>query len=383
MNCKVGDTLGGYQLIAECGRGAYGSVFLAQNLLTGERYALKTVATAGRNFERELKGLTQYKSACRRTDLLQIYHVEQQEGFFFYTMDAADNYNGEGDYIPDTLAVRLKNSGRLAPEAVKKMAQELFEDLRCLHSKGLCHRDVKPDNILWINGKATLGDVGLVSDCSQTRLAGTPGFIPAEVTAGVREFEAKDDFYALGKSIYCAVTGLPVTQYPSFPDSGTLTGTGELIQLYNKLCGFESEGLFQKAPSAPFGRELWWFVALGIGVICVGAFIFFTGRKALIPPVPQVSPPPPVQPAVQPQAPQKVVPRRPAVNSAPETQEEWERKWNRRMREARENAHSTVHLVQGGRNFEERRAIAEEQLRRRIEMLQRRKDSEAKRYGYY
>ena len=29
---------------------------------------------------------------------------------------------------------------------------------------------------------------------------------------------------------------MPVSQYPEFPDSGTLTNTGELIQLYNKLC---------------------------------------------------------------------------------------------------------------------------------------------------
>lgn len=238
-------------LLAECGKGAYGSVFFAENVLTKQQVALKTISQSGHNYERELKGLCQYQSICRHSDLLQIYHVEKKEDFLFYTMDAADNYNPEGEYIPDTLAVRLKNSGRLAPETVWQMAQELLTDLNYLHSKGFCHRDIKPDNILWINGKATLGDIGLVTDTQNTVLAGTPGFIPAEVLSGIREFEFWDDFYALGKTIYCAVTGLPVTQYPEFPQSGTLTGTGKLIKLYNQLCAGEKADFTPSAGLKP------------------------------------------------------------------------------------------------------------------------------------
>ena len=47
MNYKVGDTLGGYTLLAECGKGAYGSVFLAENTLTKQQVALKIVYHAG------------------------------------------------------------------------------------------------------------------------------------------------------------------------------------------------------------------------------------------------------------------------------------------------------------------------------------------------
>ena len=164
MNYKAGDKLGSYTLLAECGKGAYGSVFLAENALTRQQVALKIVYHAGRNSDRELKGLIKYQNLCKHTNLLQIYHVGGKENFFFYTMDAADNRNTPGDYVPDTLAKRLKENGRLAPEVVKKMAQELLGDLNVLHNKGLFHRDIKPDNILWIDGKATLGDIGLVTD---------------------------------------------------------------------------------------------------------------------------------------------------------------------------------------------------------------------------
>lgn len=236
MIFKVGNTIGPYLLLAECGNGAYGTVFLAENAVTKRRYALKIVYRNGRTCDRELNGLSRYQLICPKTNLLQIYHVEEHEEFFYYTMDPADDCGGIECYVPDTLTNRLKKQGKLQPDVVKQMFLELQDALHVLHQKGLFHRDIKPDNIFWINGRATLGDIGLVTDGQHTTCAGTPGFLPPEILAGFREFRAEDDFYALGKVIYCAVTGLPVSHYPAFPDSGTLNGTGELIALYNRLC---------------------------------------------------------------------------------------------------------------------------------------------------
>lgn len=149
MKFKIGDVIGSYRLDAECGMGAYGEVFIAESTATHRRVALKIVFRHGRNCERELRGLTVYQEVCRRTDLLQIYHVENCGEYLYYTMDAADNLNaGADEYVPDTLANRLRTSGRLSAEAVRKMADELTVCLNILHGKGLLHRDVKPDNIL-------------------------------------------------------------------------------------------------------------------------------------------------------------------------------------------------------------------------------------------
>ena len=240
MKFEIGDTIGAYRLNAECGQGAYGKVFLAESMLTHRRVALKVVFRHGRSCERELRGLAVYQEVCRRTDLLQIYHVEDCGEYFYYTMDAADDLNaGNGEYVSDTLANRLRASGKLSAGAVRRMAEELAACLHTLHDKGVLHRDVKPDNILWIDGEAKLGDIGLVTADGSTRLAGTPGFLPPEVLAGAREYEKQDDFYALGKVVYCALTGNPVEEYPSFPDSRTLGDCGDLVLLYNRLCGGE------------------------------------------------------------------------------------------------------------------------------------------------
>lgn len=253
MSCKVGDTLGSYTLLCECGQGAYGSVFLAENTFTKRRVALKIICSQGRSCERELNGLIQYQTVCPRTNLLQIYHVEKGDDCFWYTMDAADNLSAEeGKYIPDTLANRLREQRRLPTDAVRRMADELIANLETLHRRGLLHRDLKPDNILWIDGSATLGDIGLVTDATNVSLVGTPGFLPPEVLAGIREYRQADDYYSLGKVIYCALTGMPVEKYPAYPASLTLCGGADMIRLYNNLCsGSVPETAFQ----APFPRR--------------------------------------------------------------------------------------------------------------------------------
>src|SRR5574344_1556879 len=105
---QVGDILGGCKLLKECGQGAFGSVFLAENLSTHLPYALKILYKPGYRFERELTGLTEYQKKCRHSSLMRIYQVDQNAECIFYTMDAADNLNGSGEYLPDTLGNRLR-----------------------------------------------------------------------------------------------------------------------------------------------------------------------------------------------------------------------------------------------------------------------------------
>ena len=276
MKYDVGSQIGDYTLLAHCGKGAYGMVFLAENSVTHQKVALKIIHTFSQNFERELKGLQQYQQICRGTNLLQIYHVGKGEDFFYYTMDAADPI-GEKEYIPKTLANILQKHGKLQVEEIRAMTESIFDCLKILHSKGVMHRDIKPENILYVDGLAVLGDIGLITDHGQTTLAGTPGFIPPEVLAGLRDYETQDDFYALGKVLYCALTGLPVTQYPSFPASGTLTGAGEIIKLYTKLCAGEKFVLTAKSGKH---RRKWYIIGVAAMLLfAVGIFYLLAERQ--------------------------------------------------------------------------------------------------------
>ena len=222
MIYRNGDRLCNCTLLQKCGSGSYGEVWLAEDAI-GTRVALKIIANRGSYSERELAGLRNYKE-CNHPNLLKIRYVEITDDRICYTMDAADDLNrGEGEYLPDTLANRLQRSGRLDGKEIALMLDGLLAGLEELHRRKLVHRDIKPDNILWVNGRATLADAGLIAPDGKGSLVGTPGFLSPKLMAGRGSADASDDFYALGKVIYCALTGLPVREYPGLPEDMTIS----------------------------------------------------------------------------------------------------------------------------------------------------------------
>ena len=234
MTCNAGDTICNCTLLQKCGDGAYGEVWLAHDAI-GTRVALKIIKNGGRYSERELAGLKNYKD-CNHPNLLKIRYVEITDAQIICIMDAADDLNhGNGEYKPDTLANRLRKYGRLDGKEITDMLDGLLSGLEELHKHGLVHRDIKPDNILWVNGRATLADVGLIAFEGAGSLVGTPGFLSPRVLEG-NPAEASDDFYALGKVIYCALTGLAVSEYPSIPADMTISVDANLNKVLRTSC---------------------------------------------------------------------------------------------------------------------------------------------------
>lgn len=218
---------GVYETLVRCGRGAYGEVFLAENTLTGGRFALK-VLDPGRE-TRELEGLIRCRE-CRHENLIRIHHIDRTaDGRLYYTMDAADNATPNGTpYVPDTLALRLEKSGALPVAEVKRLAGSLLSGLGALHRAGLIHRDIKPENIIFVDGVPVLSDIGLAAFSSSASLIGTPAFIRPEVLIGKQPFDEKSDFYSLGMTVYCALTGWSPEKYPHLPDDLPSSGAGML-----------------------------------------------------------------------------------------------------------------------------------------------------------
>lgn len=305
MKYDVGDRIGSYQLLYLCGEGAYGRVFLVRNVLTQHQVALKLLPLSAKVTARELQGLKNYRE-CRHPNLLQIHHIDQAEGVLYYTMDAADNLAGTGGgYEPDTLAARLAHRKSLPAGEVAKMAAELLEGLDCLHRRNLLHRDIKPDNILWVDGRATLADIGLTTDSRNASLVGTPGFMSGELLSGKRPANREDDLYALGKVIYCALTGCAVCDYPHYPQSVTISEAAPLIRAYTAACrspstvksSQEMKRLLTAPPEAAVKcrRHVWLRAAglLALPVAAAAVFVFSRQTEAeAAAQAPQTVPPP-------------------------------------------------------------------------------------------
>ena len=232
-----------YTLLQSCGKGAYGQVWLAQSQ-TNKLVALKYVANSQAG-DREFEGLLNYSQLPESPHLIRILHLGKLEDGFFYTMELADGLYSQGSYVPETLAERLKRTKRLPVTEVMDLATAMLSALGTLHDEGMVHRDLKPENILYVNDTPKLSDVGLVRSSEQTvSLGGTLGFIPPErlKPGNSAAYNASDDLYALGKVLYCALTGNAVEKFPSVPpEMINNTLCCHLNQIILKACGNEDD----------------------------------------------------------------------------------------------------------------------------------------------
>ena len=90
MEYRTGDVIGAYRLLAQCGKGSFGQVFLAENLFSGQTVALKLLTGTGKAMQKELDGLIRFRS-CRHPNLLPILHIDKVDNRLYYTMPPADN----------------------------------------------------------------------------------------------------------------------------------------------------------------------------------------------------------------------------------------------------------------------------------------------------
>jgi serine/threonine protein kinase len=210
------------------GEGAYGKVWLARNA-AGQWRALKAVYLANFEentdpYEREFSGIKKYQPVSdKHPGLLRVEFVsEKQKGYFYYVMELGDplepGWEGEpSTYKPrDLVSERARSHGRRLPvrECVR-IGLALSDALDFLHGQGLTHRDIKPQNIIFVSGQPKLADMGLITDIrppdQERTLVGTPGYMPPPPE---RPGTPQADIYALGMVLYVLSTGRSAAFFP-------------------------------------------------------------------------------------------------------------------------------------------------------------------------
>jgi serine/threonine protein kinase len=262
-----------YELIRRIGHGAYGDVWLARSQATGALRAAKIVwrhtFEDAKPFQREFAGIQNFERISREhPSQLALFHIGRNEagGYFYYVMELADsipvsddvkslafqeseirNLKFEikseppcvGSYVAHTLRADLEK-GRLPAEKALEIGLALSEALSHLHSHSLVHRDVKPSNVIFVNGRPKLADIGLVTDASdQCSIVGTEGYLPPEGPG-----TPQADIFALGKVLYEAATGLDRREFPKLPEDlrawSDAAQVFELNEIILKACAQDS-----------------------------------------------------------------------------------------------------------------------------------------------
>jgi WD40 repeat protein len=213
-----------HDLLRLIGRGSYGEVWLARNIM-GTYRAVKIIRRnafdSDSPFEREFAGIKKFEPISRThsgfVDILQIGR-NQEERCLYYVMEAADDLDlGQAidpdKYVPRTLGKALGRIKRFSVEQCVQMGLALCQALDHLHRNGLVHRDVKPSNIVFVNGVPKLADIGLVTESNNAHsFVGTEGFIPPE---GPGSEQA--DIFSLGKALYEIAAGRDRLDFPALP----------------------------------------------------------------------------------------------------------------------------------------------------------------------
>lgn len=187
-------------------RGAFGKVYLAQDMKTKKRMACKLIPVD------QFKPSDVEIQACfRHENIAELYGAVLWGDTVHLFMEA-----GEGGSVLE----KLESCGPMREFEIIWVTKHVLKGLDFLHSKKVIHHDIKPSNIVFMSTKAVLVDFGLSVQMTEDvylpkDLRGTEIYMSPEVIL-CRGHSTKADIYSLGATLIHMQTGTPpwVKRYP-------------------------------------------------------------------------------------------------------------------------------------------------------------------------
>ncbi len=204
---RVKWNLGPYRIVDAIGQGGMGQVFKAEHTIMRRIVAIKVLPLAKStpdsidNFRREIQAQAQLD----HENLVRAYDAGQDGNVHFLVTE----------YVPGLDLRRLiKRTGRQNQRAAAALICQAARGLDHAHSRALIHRDVKPGNLLVTpEGQCKVSDLGLAGflheedDARRNKTVGTVDYLSPEQILTPNNLTAACDIYALGCTLYYAVTG--------------------------------------------------------------------------------------------------------------------------------------------------------------------------------
>ncbi len=242
------------------GSGGTGEVYLAKNIVSGRKFAIKIL-------KQEFSQNEAFINLMRReADVLhnvindavvrynELLKSEMHGGFVFLVMEFIEGQQ---------LAEIMQASGGMAPEALLQIAHRMGQGLAAAHAQNAFHRDISPDNIILPGGdpaKAKLIDFGIARDISENAhtvvgggFAGKYQYASPEQLHG--DVDARSDLYSLGITLLNTYRGKSSKIGSSFAEISqtkaqridTRDVPGKLGALISRLVEPRPEDRFQSA----------------------------------------------------------------------------------------------------------------------------------------
>lgn len=223
------------------GNGTFGIVYKAKNKITNETVAIKRVFQDTRYKNREL----QIMKELNHPNCIKLIN-------YFYTKNKKkeEYLNCVMNYLPETLShiIRKNHKNHIQMEMilVKIYSYQMLKSLSYIHSKGICHRDIKPQNFLIDpkNYKLVLCDFGsakiLEKNQSSIAYICSRYYRAPELIFGATEYNNQIDVWSIGLVIGELIYGQPI-----FPGNSP---SDQLVEIIKVLGTPNKEQIFHMNP---------------------------------------------------------------------------------------------------------------------------------------
>jgi serine/threonine protein kinase len=223
--------IGRYRVLRVLGRGAFGVTYLVSDETLGGQLAIKEYlpdAVASRSadlhvralspsrqeefeqglqrFLQEARTLRQLSTPAGHPAIVAVRDYVEAFGTAYTVMDYC---------IGEDLEAILRRRKYLDEGSLVQLVGPLLEGLEHVHAAGIIHRDIKPSNILVRpDGSPVLLDFGAARQTVHAPSQGvtvvlTPGYAPIEQYSGWSQLGPWTDIYAMGATLYQAISGQP------------------------------------------------------------------------------------------------------------------------------------------------------------------------------
>jgi serine/threonine protein kinase len=209
--------IGRFEIVSTLGKGAQGTVYLAEDTRLHRRVALKTLrndAAGGETQDREneeMLGEARIVGQFSHPNIVTLYDADTHDGVPYLVFEFVEG---------QTLGQLIRERGTLPQHEAAKIALGLLAGIDYAHEAGVVHRDLKPANIMMTrDGTPRVMDFGIASRHNHTEagkpgdaaLSGTPSYMAPEYLAG-GAFTPRCDVFAAGMVLYEMLVGAPAVK---------------------------------------------------------------------------------------------------------------------------------------------------------------------------
>lgn len=203
--------ISGYKIVTELGSGAVAVVYLGIQEKLERKVAIKVMEETtlqknkqiAKRFEREAKTA----ASLSHSNIIQIYDAGKEDRYYYIVME----------YLEESLRDRQMRAPRykIIPDMAVDIVGDIMRALDYAHLKGIYHRDIKPDNIMFRqDGTPVLLDFGIArifnpsEDLTKSKMSmGTTYYMSPEQCRAQKDLDGRSDVYSLGVVLFEMLTG--------------------------------------------------------------------------------------------------------------------------------------------------------------------------------